>query len=376
MHKKRVMKDIKQRNKRNIMLKASVVAASLAVLSAVPVFAAGVSFAPPVQKIFTNWQVTCNNLNDCDVRNIDENLRITLSRQAGATGVTSLTIVPFSQEAHPTLWLDEDSVEGVNLTPSINDDDAIVATENLPAIQYFLHQAKDALTLSVGDNPQQGSSLRGLNAALMLVDERQGRIGTQGALLQRGSKPASDVPARLSQTGLPPALTNVPAVSNPQTLVEAVIKAQHALLVREACDVNEQDTEMNQVQPLDERNALVMINCGMGAYQSSSLVFITPRDNPSASHHLVLPLPLPDEDGHLQQVDWFTNADFDPQTGDLFHLAKGRGFADCGERAQWRYDGQQFRLMTYHSQPGCHGGWPGEWPSLWETPGYDEDNRR
>lgn len=372
MHKKSVMRDRKQSDERNIMLKASVIAASLAVLSAVPAFA-GVPFAAPVQKIFANWQVTCNNLNDCDVRNIDENLRITLTRQSGATGATLLTIVPFSQEAHPTLWLDDDAAEGLSLTPAVNDDDAIVATENLPAIQHFLQQAKNAQTLSVGDDLQQGSSLRGLNAALLLVDERQGRIDTQGALLQRGSKPASAVPARLSQPELPPALTNVPAVNNPQTLVEAVIKAQHALLVRETCDVNEQDKAINQVQPLDQGNALVMINCGMGAYQSSSLVFITPRDNPSAAHQLVLPLPLPDENGHPQQVEWFTNADYDPQTGDLFHLAKGRGFADCGESAQWRYDGQQFRLVTYHSQTGCNGGWPGEWPSLWETPGYNED---
>ena len=52
--------------------------------------------------------------------------------------------------------------------------------------------------------------------------------------------------------------------------------------------------------------------------------------------------------------------------------ARGRGLADCGESAIWRFNGKGFELMSYHNQPTCDGGEPGNWPSVWLMPGFKE----
>ncbi len=71
------------------------------------------------------------------------------------------------------------------------------------------------------------------------------------------------------------------------------------------------------------------------------------------------------EDGG--RIDYFTNADYDPATAMLFHSAKGRGLADCGEAATWRFDGREFRLASYSYLGRCSGAEPGNWPALFRS---------
>lgn len=326
--------------------------------------------ADPVQRLFKEWQVTCNNLNDCDVRNADENMRIVIRHQAGPDGAAALDIMSFDADKAEGIWLDGKRWDhNIALSNAdANNDYANAHSDSLSEIQALIAAAKNAMTLSLTPGDDVTGSLSGLNAALLFVDERQGRLNNQTALYKTGDEPAASVPPRPSAA---PALSVPPLVplDNAPALIKDVIASQQPVLKQEECEPDDEDVARSEAQPLDAQHALVMINCGMGAYQSSSVLFITPRAAPAKAEQLVLPLPLKDDAGKPNSISWFTEASYDPHSGQLFHAARGRGIADCGESATWRYDGQVFHLMSYNSQPSCDGGEPGDWPSVWATPG-------
>ncbi|QHM72805.1 DUF1176 domain-containing protein [Mixta intestinalis] len=332
----------------------------------------------PVQRIFREWQVTCNNLNDCDIRNTDENMRIVIWHQAGPNGEVALDIMSFDADKAQGVWLDGKRWDHAIARSDAdeNNDYASVHSNDLGDIQALIAAAKNALTLSLTSDNDVTASLSGLNAALLFVDDRQGRLNNQTALLKTGDVSADNVPPRPSAVPPIPVPQVVP-LNNAPALIKSVINSQQAILKQEECEPSEEDVTRSEAQPLDAQHALVMVNCGMGAYQSSSVLFITPRSAPEQAKQLTLPLPLKDEEGQPNSVSWFTNAGYDPHRGELFHSARGRGIADCGESAIWRYDGEGFRLISYNSQPSCDGGEPGDWPSVWATPGYpDHSNSR
>ncbi|NYE22708.1 DUF1176 domain-containing protein [Pigmentiphaga litoralis] len=66
-------------------------------------------------------------------------------------------------------------------------------------------------------------------------------------------------------------------------------------------------------------------------------------------------------------VGRMTEPTYNPRTATLASVSKGRGLADCGIRAEWRFDGQEFMPSAYRQQIRCGGGAPGDWPTLWRT---------
>ena len=332
----------------------------------------------PVQRLFKGWQVTCNNLDDCDIRNVDENMRIVIRHQAGPTGAASLDIMSFDATRAEGVWLDGKRWQhSMTLSDAdANNDYANARSDNLSEIQALVAAAKDAMKISLTADNEISGSLNGLNAALLFVDERQGRLDNQTALFKTGGRPAKDVTPRMSVAPTLPPVPPVVPLDNASALLKKVIASQQEVLKQEECEPAEDEMARSEAQPLDAQHALVMVNCGMGAYQSSSVLFIALRAAPEKAQQLVLQLPLQDDEGKPNRISWFTEASYDPQSGQLFHAARGRGIADCGESATWRYDGKDFHLMSYNSQPSCDGGEPGDWPSVWATPGYTEDENR
>lgn len=326
----------------------------------------------PVQKVFKSWQVTCNNLNDCEVRNTDETLRIIIKRQAGADSPPSLYFQQWGDQKPAGIWLDGKPWHSpIEISPSkISDDYGAGGSDKLSDIQQWVQASKNAMTIALAPGAE-AASLSGLNAALLLVDERQGRIGNQTALLKVGNNAPSLVPPRPAPAVLNYPLPKVVPLTNEAELIDGAIAANRQLLAKESCEPDQEARQRSEAQPLNEKQALVMVNCGLGAYQSSSLLFISSRDKPGETEHLTLPLPDNDDQGNPRIMSWFTEATYDTQTGELYFSGRGRGIADCGENGSWKYDGKTFHLATYNSQPGCNGGEPGDWPSLWATAGSE-----
>lgn len=128
----------------------------------------------PVQRFFKQWQVTCNNLNDCDVRNADENMRIVIRHQAGPQGKAALDIMSFDAEKAKGVWLDGKRWDhAISLSEAdANNDYASAHSDNLSDIQALVAAAKNAMTISLTADNEITGSLSGLNAALLYVDER------------------------------------------------------------------------------------------------------------------------------------------------------------------------------------------------------------
>ncbi|KRA48779.1 hypothetical protein ASD72_19670 [Pseudoxanthomonas sp. Root630] len=166
-------------------------------------------------------------------------------------------------------------------------------------------------------------------------------------------QPAPEVPHATTRTS---SLTELQR----QQLVHTVRERAADELRREECET---DGTYDTADSLSDGEALVLIECWRGAYQSSSLAFRLPRDGSGAPQRVRLTLPFR-IDGEDRVVDTFTAAAY--EKGQLSHYAKGRGLADCGESATWVFDGQDFRLRDYYLLRACQGR-PGEWPALWRS---------
>lgn len=332
----------------------------------------------PIQRLFHQWQVTCNNLNDCDIRNTnpDENIRVVLQYEAGPKGAIFLELAGYDSDRPKGIWIDGQPWLN-QLTPqdaNSQHEGAGFRSDNLAKIQNFLIAIKNAHTVAISDDTDEGAALEGLNAALMFTDDRQGRTNNRTALINAGKGKVDEVPLRYAFEPILPRLAKpIPLpVEQAQTLIKGVLESQSQVLNDEDCTPEDETLAKSSAEPLDAQQALVMINCVSGAYQSSALLFITPRHAPELAKELELSVPLRDENGEPITINWFTNVDYNPQTGFLKHIAQGRGIADCGESAVWHFNGKSFDLMSYHNQPICDGGEPGNWPSVWLIPGYRE----
>ena len=324
--------------------------------------------AAPVYREFKDWIVGCDNQRTCIAKSAveDESDADTLKfqREAGASGTLMASIAsdsaidtssfrldgkPLAPDLH---WINAPDIGGYVLM----NDEALRLARNLAA--------GSTLQTSSGSN-QPPVSLRGLSAALLFIDDVQGRVGNQTALLRVGSGAASAVPAA-------PALPVLRAAPRPPPLPDAqafarAVRETHAALLKQHCDPDLSDFSGDTAEPLTASDALVLLTCWSGAYQSSLLVLRAPRHAPAQAELAVLPpppgAPKPDPDDDPTVL---TEADYSPKDGTLSTSAKGRGLADCGVAAQWVFDGRGFQPSSFDYQDRCSGE-PGDWLPLYRT---------
>ncbi|MDO9224067.1 MAG: DUF1176 domain-containing protein [Caulobacter sp.] len=197
-------------------------------------------------------------------------------------------------------------------------------------------------------------SLSGSSAALRWVDDRQKRAGTVTALVARGPKPASAVPAappapvvrlapRLSQANLP---TTLPAALRNRDDVK-LCSEEYAI----------DDIRGPNIERLSDKDYLWQIPCGAGAYNFTALFIISHRDGSAARSPNFTP----------ESPDQLVNGRYDPSTRLLKAFAKGRGVGDCGDEATWAWDGRAFRLIHHAVMETCMGVTSEHWVRLWRA---------
>lgn len=350
------------------MRRLSAITATAAMLALVgsKVFAAPP--AAPVYREFKDWIVDCDNQRTCIAKSAveDESDAATLKfrRTAGTAGTLTASIASdsaidtasFRLDGKPLVaglhWIDDADIGGYRLG---ND-------ESLALARGFA--AGSVLQLS-GDKIESPVSMRGLSAALLFIDDVQGRVGNQTALLHVGTGAASVVPAA-------PALPVLRAAPVPPPLPAAqafahAVRMSHAALLEQHCDPDLRDFSGDAAEPLTADDALVLLTCWSGAYQSSLLVLRAPRHAPAKAELVILPAPpgtpKPDPDDDAAML---TEAGYSPQDATLSSSAKGRGLADCGVAAEWVFDGRSFQPSSYDYQERCAGA-PGDWLPLYRT---------
>ena len=335
-----------------------------------PFLSVACAHAEPLQKSFSDWQVTCNNAAYCVARNIpgDNGLVMTLSRHAGVDDRPLLRIdygSAWSGELPGGALRDNLLIDQRRLKPDLKHwvvEPHHLATSNAIAIEEFLSLVMDADNLQLTFQPQAMISLHGLKAALLLMDELQGRVNGMSAWVKRGDRAVWDVPP-------PPALPRpAPPAAAPMPLTRdetsGLIDFGTWRVNAENCSLDPMRREVS-VAPLTDSKALLLIGCEMGAYNVIDLAFEVTRSQPYVARGMSLTLPFTPPSRSDRQLE-LINADYDAASGQLYTFNKGRGLGDCGSASRWQFNGTQFELAEYAEESTCDGWHSSEdWPTLW-----------
>ena len=340
------------------------IALAAACAAALPALAA-TQQSPPLYKQFRDWQVACDNGGRCEAKGFpreddaDHLSVVRVTREPGPQGAIEISLEAEGRFAASNLALQGGArlpAERWTDASSGDTDHRLVLRDQDGAVAV-LAALRGAQGLRLGNAGTV--SLDGVTAALLAMDDAQGRVGTTTALIRPGDAPATTVPAApalpvLNAPAPAPAALSAEAA---QALAAATRTAQQAALSAGDCFAED---KRDDAIALTATEALVQLQCIQGPYQSSYLFFRVPVQDPKATRQLILPLPVGEPSSS------FIDTDYDPTKGELTSSDRGRGPGDCGESASWVFDGREFQLKFYAMQDSCRG-FPGDWPVLWRV---------
>lgn len=325
------------------------------------VIAPSAAMAAPASVEFSHgeWQLVCDNTRTCRAAGYSQDgsehsASVLITRQAGAgQGVTVQVQVAEPEDSAPS--------GALHLQLGGVDKGALETTNNQTGIYTLSNAQADALlhtvtrvgpiTLVDGIGQQWQVPDNGANAVLLKMDDAQGRVGTPGALLRKGSKRDANVlpalPAPVIRKAVVAPTTDADrALSQSPALQAAVLAALKPLA--EECWRNDDDqltADGIQVNRLSGDTLLVSAPCWMAAYNSADVYWTTPATAPY----------------RLTVVTTQANHYAD---GELIASHKGRGVGDCWSQDRWLWDGKHFVPSSSFDTGQCRGQ-PG---GFWELP--------
>ena len=326
----------------------------------------------PVYREIGDWLIACDNTRNCLARQAndparamadgeDEDVGIDIARNAGPNGVIEVRLR--AEHRLDPAALHASGQAPLTRLPWRRSGDGQDATLSGEPARRFVRTIVDAPRLMLASKGASHLPLRGLAAVLLAMDEAQGRVGNASALMRPGSSPAGATPPPVQ----PPLVRVAPAappLANARALVAAVRRLHARTFAAHACDRDPGSDDA--AYPITAADAIVVIGCGRFAYQTSVLVFRTPRDRPAAATLLRLPDP-PVAPTDAESAGEYVGGSYDPATRTFSETAKGRGMADCGRATEWTFDGKAFHLSAFRWQDRCGGVAPGDWPILYRT---------
>lgn len=339
-------------------------------LSLAPLFFTSLLYAQPLQKTFDSWQISCNNLNSCEARSLPGNngLAMTIARHAGQDDSPLLKIDygnRYSGELPGGALQDNLLLDGQRMRLDLKHWQSTphhLITNHSISINEFIAQIMDADSIQLVYRADASIRLKGLKAALLLMDEVQGRVNSDSAWIRRGDRPAWDVPAA-------PA---IPQIYQPERPPQPLTPDETRGLIdfgslhinSDNCSLDVQRREVS-VSPLTDDKALLLVGCEMGAYNIIDLAFEVTRQPPYIPQHIALTLPFVPPDSNERQLEPI-NAEYDAVSGELLTFSKTRGLGDCGVATRWQFNGREFVLAEYAQESTCDA-WNSSdrWPTLW-----------
>ncbi|HOV05013.1 MAG TPA: DUF1176 domain-containing protein [Kaistiaceae bacterium] len=193
------------------------------------------------------------------------------------------------------------------------------------------------------------ASLAGLSAALLWIDERQGRLDSPRRIAAPGHlAPAAaiDEGARIAAAGVPPLLAEAHArTSDCEALESELIAGVEPV-----------------IGALSDTATLYALPCTAGAYQVAYRLYVVERGEIGG----IRPLYFADysEDFGWRGTDLLMSVAFDAETATLTSFAKGRGLADCGTAGTWVWRDFDFALVEFRAKDTCDGTPPQDWPRV------------
>jgi hypothetical protein len=305
---------------------------------------------PTELKLYKDWAVGCDNGLFCHAVGLMPDGQpedaITMAVERGAEP-DARPVIQFVFETGQAAALMADG-QRLNSRLIVEDGGARVDPADQSAVIAALRSASRMDLLDTKGARIGSLSLAGASAALLFMDDRQHRIGTTSALARPGAAPAGTIPA---PAPLPIVKAAPAARGHGLVLSAARVKALRKDRKCEIEDVGGPD-EIESYK-LDDRRSLLLLACGSGAYNLSSVVLIAEAQGGTIK---ILPAPF---DGSQYGADEdsavLTNAEWSATESLLSSFSKGRGLGDCATVQHYVWDGTRFRLVEQSEMSECRG---------------------
>jgi Protein of unknown function (DUF1176) len=209
-------------------------------------------------------------------------------------------------------------------------------------LAQLMARGKQLTAKSARGESLQQASLSGLSAALLYIEERQGRIGSRSAVMRPGNGKSTG-PRAVHATLLQPRRSSQAPAS---------VKRER-LFLEDGCDSLLERNVEPTIDRLDEGTTLVLVpwRCNNGAYNYSYNVMLA--DN--AGRLRPATLDFPGGMSGEKDTNDLTNASWDASKRRLIAHPLGRGTGDCGAHNEYIWDGKMFRIVLREVMPICRG---------------------
>ncbi|MFA4913754.1 MAG: DUF1176 domain-containing protein [Burkholderiaceae bacterium] len=319
----------------------------------------------PLYKQVRDWLLVCDNTRRCDARALVENAPAIMSieREAGPNTPATIRIRGRGLLQAENLTLDGDP--GSLRTLAWQSDQTVDGTSSVLALsaepaRAVIDMLLKGQTLGLGAPAKDAViSLSGITAALLAMDEWQGRLDTPGALVRTGPLLETRVHRAWPMPVIPRRAMSAP---NADRALIAPVRAARQYSLDDECDGGPK-APRDRIVGLTDAEVLVFLECRRGAYQSSFIPLRVRRDAPHDPHRLILPWP---ESAFAFGAEKDFEPVYEPATGMLTMTGRGRGVGDCGFLAEWQFNGKEFDLTRYSEQRIC-AGLAMDWPVHYRT---------
>ncbi len=308
---------------------------------------------PAVSK---DWIAGCDNGLSCEAValqpsvNYADFLSFVVSRAAGIDAPVKVRAFGSNSKADGFRIL----IDGRNIiSGKVTSGDAAAIVEGGDAIRLVRAMARGReIRLLDGKGVMIGrASLSGVRAALLNIDKVQGRTGSRSALILTGAK---------KMRAQPPSVPVIIAKRIKESSSIPDTSALVALAENSACAAERVNVSEDAVYSLGSRGdtplALALINCGGGAYNPVSIAYLGTKSTAGKwtfeQARFDYEAYARTETGALKQI---FHPSWNPASQTLSSFAKDRGVGDCGNSAQYIWDGSMFRLTSATKMSECAG---------------------
>lgn len=321
--------------------------------------------AAGVLRTFGDWAVTCDNAHNCWVQTQAQSGTgtINLRRNAGAEAQPDVFLTLYDGTFDEAAF-DETGFEAVFTGGDFNNEFGPRLTIAKDKAELFVDALNNATTLAIPGEDGAIFSLAGSSAALRFVDDVQGRADTVTALVAKGDKPASAVPASLP----------LPIIAAPPTAAVLIdTPPVPALADARATDCTEDPKNRDasfaaQGYRLPDGREIWFMPCFNGPYNYVATAYLKTGDTIAR-----LPFSGPKEGGPASdELTQLWNPSLNNEGEDvpltLSTFGKSRGMGDCGTITEHVWTGTSFALTKYLEMESCSGLWDAaDWPVRWQA---------
>ena len=308
---------------------------------------------PGALETYKDWTIGCDNRNRCEAVSLlpeggewpDSPIMVGVVRDAGPDGAAEV-------------WVSRDAkgggefsfhVDGRKVASAMSrDGDATLRGPQASALAIAMARGS-VLEIKAGNRSLGKPSLAGSGAALRYMDARQGRAGTSTALVATGAM--GPIAVRAAPTAPTIRRAPLPGTSAPASLWREELTAIGKFT---GCAEEMKGAEPPQLYRLSKGETLILVPCGSGAYNFTSIPVIATGDPGRRAFRLA---------GFDMKPGWseeearpmLVNAGWTQEKLRLDSFAKGRGLGDCGGSEAYVWDGTRFRLIEATSMGECRG---------------------